>query len=301
MTSSLPKTFATLLQYGLPNDFAKRVHDAGLTVTKARALSITDLISKYGLSPSEAKLLTESVRRQPIDPDVVNLLLQRSNFLCNVCKGDKGVSYILHHIVEYEQTQDNTYDNLVVLCPNDHDLAHQRGLTLRITVDQLRQAKEDWEHRVKVANAQRAAQKKDINDDAIDYGHVCQVAGNPSARQSVEILPQLQEKYPQYLRPEMTSVQFVQSQDRSHLEITTADRVRDYLVDETSKRTDLAFVSGGSGAFFSPSSPITENVRRFISEFDEVSIIHCTDLFTNEAATRIDEHWRRCGVVPGSL
>lgn len=127
MTSSLPKTFATLLQYGLPNDFAKRVRDAGLTVTKARALSITDLILKYGLSPSEAKLLTESVRRQPIDPDVVSLLLQRSNFLCNVCKGDKGVSYILHHIVEYEQTQDNTYDNLVVLCPNDHDLAHQRG------------------------------------------------------------------------------------------------------------------------------------------------------------------------------
>lgn len=126
-------------------------------------------------------------------------------------------------------------------------------------------------------------------------------AGNSATRQFVEILPQLREKYPKYLRPEMTSVQFVQSRDRCHLEITTTDRGSGDLVDETSKRTDLVFVSGGSGAFFSPGSPITENVRRFISDFDEVSIINCTDLFTNEAAARIDEHWRRYSAVPDSL
>jgi len=124
------------------------------------------------------------------------------------------------------------------------------------------------------------------------------LVGNPAVRQFVEILPQLRKKYPKYLRPEMTSVQFVQSQDRCHLEITTADWVSEHLVDEASKRTDLAFVSGRAGAFFSPSSPIAENVIRFISEFDEVSIINCTDLFTSEAATEIDEHWRQYGGCP---
>lgn len=284
MTSVLPKTLATLLQYGLSDDFAKRAHKAGLTVTKVRALSITDLVERYGLSFSEAKVLTNCVQRHPINSKVVSSLLQQSNFLCNICKGLKGVTYVIHHIVEYEKTQDNSYKNLVVLCPTDHDLAHQGGLTLRITADQLRRAKQDWECQVKITNAQQAVQKKDVHDNAY------QVVGNPSARQSIEILPQLREKYPQYLRPEIIFVQFVQSHDRCYLEITTASQVGDYLVDEMSKRTDLAFVSDGSGVFFSPSSPVTENIRRFFLEFDEMSIINCTDLFTNEAATRINEH-----------
>jgi Domain of unknown function (DUF4145) len=128
----------------------------------------------------------------------------------------------------------------------------------------------------------------------------CQVAGGPAARQSLEILPQLREKYARYLRPEITSVQFVQSQDRCYLEITTANEVNDYLVDETSKRTDLAFISSGSGdddPFFSPARSITDNAHRFVSDFDVVSIINCTDLFTHEAAKRIDAHWQQYGVV----
>ncbi len=128
----------------------------------------------------------------------------------------------------------------------------------------------------------------------------CQAAGGSAARQSLEILPQLRAKYPRYLRPEITSVRFVQSEARCYLEITTADRGNDYLMDETSKRTDLAFISGGSGdddPCFSPARSITENAHRFVSEFDVVSIINCTDLFTHEAATRIDAHWQQYGVV----
>jgi hypothetical protein len=134
----------------------------------------------------------------------------------------------------------------------------------------------------------------------VHYDPSCQVAGGPVARQSLEILPQLLLKYSRYLRPEITAVRFVQSQDRCYLEITTADRVNDYLVDETSKRADLAFISGGSGdddPFFSPGRSITENAHRFVSDFDVVSIINCTDLFTHEAATRIDAHWQQYGVV----
>lgn len=295
MTSPAPRTLATLLQYGVADDFASKVHAAGLTVTKARVLSQADLVSKYGLSAAEAKVLVDCVRRQPIDADVVNRLLQRSNFVCNVCKGHKGVSYILHHIVEYEKTQDNSYANLIVLCPTDHDLAHQGGLTLRISPDQLRDAKKQWERQVKANNAQRAAHNAGTGT-AADQG-----AANPAARQSFEILPQLRAKYPLYLRPEMTSVQFVQSRDKCHLEITTADRINDDLVDETSQRTDLAFVSGDADLFFRPSNPIAENVRRFMSEFDEVSIINCTDLFTREAATRIDAHWQLHGTFPGGV
>jgi Domain of unknown function (DUF4145) len=129
----------------------------------------------------------------------------------------------------------------------------------------------------------------------------CRVPGRQEARQSLEILPQLREKYPAYLRTEITSIKFVQSQDRCYLEITTADRVNDYLVDETSKRTDLAFISDRcreDDPCFSPARSITENAHRFVSDFDAVSIINCTDLFAHEAATRIDAHWQQYGSVP---
>ena len=129
----------------------------------------------------------------------------------------------------------------------------------------------------------------------------CLVTGGQQARQSLEILPQLRGKYPRYLRPEIISAKFTQSADRCYLEITTADRVSDYLVDETSKRTDLAFIAGGTGSddrFFSPRSPIIENAHRFVSNFDEISIINCTNLFTPEAARGIDEYWREHGDTP---
>ena len=161
-----------LLQYGIAKELAIKAVSVDLTATKARSLSQNDMVSKFGLTAAEAKILSNRVRRVPIKADIVQLLLERSNFVCNICKGQKGSSYIIHHIVEYERTQDNTYSNLVVLCPVDHDLAHQGGLTLRISEDQLRQSKKSWEQQVEVANAQRAAQLIEVSDDAIDYVNI---------------------------------------------------------------------------------------------------------------------------------
>lgn len=166
------RTLQTFLQYGVSTILAEKANHAGLTTSKARALSQKDMELKYGLSGSEAKALSVAVRRSAIDSGVVQLLLERSNFVCCVCKGVKSPAYVIHHIVEYEKTQDNNYKNLVVLCPTDHDLAHQGGLTLRLTDVQIRRAKTSWEKQVEVANAQRAAQKIEVSDDAIDYVNV---------------------------------------------------------------------------------------------------------------------------------
>lgn len=161
-----------LLQYGVAITLAEKARDAGLTVTKVRALSHSDMVSKYDLTADEAKALATAVRRKPIDRDLVQHLLERSNFLCCVCKGTKSPAYIIHHIVEYEKTQDNSYINLAVLCPTDHDLAHQSGITLRLTEGQIRRAKKSWENQVEVGNARRASQQIEVDDDAIDYVNV---------------------------------------------------------------------------------------------------------------------------------
>jgi hypothetical protein len=135
----------------------------------------------------------------------------------------------------------------------------------------------------------------------VNYDPSCLVPDSREARQALEILPQLRDRYPRYLRPAIISVKFTQSTDRCYVEITTTERKDDYLMDETTKRTDLAFIAGGTGSddrFFSPASPITENAHRFVSSFDEISIINCTDLFTPEAARRIDDYWRKYGRAP---
>lgn len=119
-------------------------------------------------------------------------------------------------------------------------------------------------------------------------------------RQSIEILPQLREKWSRYLRPKITSVQIVQSQDRCHLEVTTTNVSGADLLDELCKRTDLAFITGDcaeDGKFFSPTRSVIENARRFVSDFDVIDVIQCTDLFTHEACVRLDAHWRQHGVV----
>ena len=166
------RAIENLLKYGISNSLASRADSAGLTATKVRALSQKDLVEKYKLDKEEAKLLSIAVRRKAIKADTMQLLLERSNFLCCVCKGNKSHTYIVHHIIEYEKTQDNSYNNLIVLCPSDHDLAHQSGLSLRITEAQLRKAKQKWEQQVVVSNTQRAAQKIEIYDDAIDYVNI---------------------------------------------------------------------------------------------------------------------------------
>lgn len=135
------------------------------------------------------------------------------------------------------------------------------------------------------------------------YDPSCRVPGSHEARQALEILTQLKEKYPRYMRPEIISVRFVQSLNRCYLEITALERVNDYLVDETTRRSDLAFVSSDTASdelLFSPRRPISENVQRLLTNFDEISIINCTDLFTQEAATEIDDHCRQHGSMPNS-
>ena len=132
------KTTDRLAQYGVSSTLAEKAEGKGLTSSKIRALSKKDLTSRFGLAMEEVHELKTCVARRPIEADTLHTLLERSNHTCCVCKGVKGGAIVVHHIQQYELSQDNSYYNLAVLCPNDHDRAHQRGaLSMGLSADRL--------------------------------------------------------------------------------------------------------------------------------------------------------------------
>lgn len=277
---------AKFLQYGVASDLAQRAVTAGLTVTSTRAISQKSLIDTYGFSQAEAKFLKQALMRTEIPADTLFRLLDNSNYVCSMCKGNKGVAYVVHHIEEYEISQDNSYANLIVLCPNDHDLAHHSsGLTLGITKNQLKASKNKWEATVEQTNKDAALRAVQTGKNGIT---------------SIELLPQLMKKYKNFMRKDLTSVAFVQSLERCYIEITTTKNICHGLDDEISMRTDLGFIIKGGPEdqkLFNPDKQATDNARYFLDQFDVVSIINCTDIFTPEASMRIDAHWRKHGAL----
>ena len=78
-------------------------------------------------------------------------------------------------------------------------------------------------------------------------------------------------------------MEFGQTKVRCYLEITKAKTAAGYLHDEIITRTDLGFITDGDDEeflFFSPENELSENIDKFLNDFDEISIINCTDLFT---------------------
>lgn len=159
----MSRLIETYLQYGVPSDAAKRFESYKLSVSTFRATSIQKLFEHYGISSEEASQVKRCINRKPIQQEVIQKLLESSNFVCCCCKGIKGDSYIIHHITEYEVSQDNNYDNLAVLCPNDHDLAHRSpGLTNKLTPAQIRRSKASWEQQVRSHNLDKSQSHKTI-------------------------------------------------------------------------------------------------------------------------------------------
>jgi 5-methylcytosine-specific restriction endonuclease McrA len=165
-----------LINYGISQDLAAKAVERNLSVTQIRALTRENLIEKFQFSKQEADALATGVRREPVDDDIVYFLQKNSNSTCCACKGEKGRTFILHHIVPYATSQNNGYDNLVVLCPTCHDIAHRpSGLTLGYNAEQLKRLKTDWELTVALKNSHRAALNYEVTPLGVDYVNIIRI------------------------------------------------------------------------------------------------------------------------------
>ncbi len=155
---SIAKTY---IQYGVRSDWAHNYELIGIASITFKQTSIKNLVEKYNIPEKQVRFVKNCLTRQPIDEKIYLRLLQNSNFICCLCKGTKSDAYLIHHITEYSKTKDNSYKNLAVLCPNDHDLAHRHGIatTSGISEGEIKETKKKWEKEVKKANKEKAGAK----------------------------------------------------------------------------------------------------------------------------------------------
>ncbi|GAA5530107.1 HNH endonuclease signature motif containing protein [Herpetosiphon gulosus] len=168
------------LQYGISSDIAEDLLSKKLRISTIRKTSIKKLITNFNISENIARFIKIAVVRKKIDENTIYQLLNRNSYICCCCQGYKNKNYIIHHIIEYSKSQDNTYDNLAVLCPSCHDIAHsthQYSLTMKLTSDQIRKSKYEWELAVEKNKVDKSSMNLDIYDaDYINIKRIDELA-----------------------------------------------------------------------------------------------------------------------------
>lgn len=100
--------------------------------------------------------------------------------------------------------------------------------------------------------------------------------------ESRNVLPELHEKYPGSIRPEITHVGFVQYEGAVYLKTVT--------LDGQINLADTEFISRGGGLgdyYFSVLRRPDENATLMVNNFAAYSIINCFELFTDEGANAV--------------
>jgi hypothetical protein len=99
--------------------------------------------------------------------------------------------------------------------------------------------------------------------------------------ESRDFIEELKGKYPDYVRPNIISVQFVHYDQMVYLKTTTAEGGIDLLP------TNFIIDGPEGEEIFSINNSPDENATLFINKFDPYSIINCMDLFSAKACQQI--------------
>jgi len=139
-----------LISAGLSSEMAKKATKKGYTLEKLSTLSQKKLAQVFGYVEEgtvEGSSVSEAVKRKPISSEIVKRLVLESDWKCCMCWDiSKETPVIIHHINLHSKTNDDSYENLVVLCPNHHALAHSNWEISRhpLPPELLKERKNNW-------------------------------------------------------------------------------------------------------------------------------------------------------------
>lgn len=113
------RTRSTLLGHGFTSNLIDKIGKNNYTVEMLRAASKAKLGENF--TEDEIKVIKAKIERTPISEAVVEEVLRKSRGCCCYCdNGDSSQPYQLHHIVMHSLTQDNSEENLLLVCPTHH-------------------------------------------------------------------------------------------------------------------------------------------------------------------------------------
>ncbi len=129
---------------------AKKLINKGYTKSKLRSTSQKEL--EEFLTKDEIKEIKEKIKRKPISKHTITRLIDECDWKCCICFDIKlNQPVIIHHIKSYSKTQDNRFENLVVLCLKHHGDAHISSNIAQppLPIELLKQKKKEWMEHVK--------------------------------------------------------------------------------------------------------------------------------------------------------
>lgn len=134
-----------LLAVGLDSDLARKTVAAGYNLTKLRVATKRELARYF--TDLEVERLREVSKRKPLPQDTLTRLVEECDWKCCLCWDFRKESpVIVHHIEEHSKTQDDSYENLVILCLNHHAKVHTEWKISRSPwpADLIHSRKQEW-------------------------------------------------------------------------------------------------------------------------------------------------------------
>ena len=155
-----PKTRRALVQLSIPTDLIDKIGQLGHTIANLRSFSAAQLEQHY--AQDEAELIAGKIKREPIEDSVIEAVLAASGEACIYCAdGNCTRPYEVHHIVPYASSQDNSEDNLALVCPSHHVWIHKTDES----TERQKARRREWHATVQLG---RAYAEKGLS---FPYGH----------------------------------------------------------------------------------------------------------------------------------
>ena len=128
-----------MLSRGLRSDLVGKIGKHDHTVSNLASFSHKQLRKFY--SSKETKEIEAAVKRKPIPPETVDELLRLSNGSCCYCAdGNSSQPFQIHHVEEHAISQDDSLNNLMVVCPTHHSAIPEK----KYSVEEQLRTRDQW-------------------------------------------------------------------------------------------------------------------------------------------------------------
>lgn len=125
MVLKLDQKLRNLLNVGIYEKLANKIINYGYSKSSFGSAPKKVLIKFF--TEEEIKIVKEKIKRKPIPDETIDRLIRECDWKCCICQDFKiEQPIIIHHIEKHSKTQDDSYENLIILCLKHHGTAHTK-------------------------------------------------------------------------------------------------------------------------------------------------------------------------------